>query len=91
MKSYDQWSLLFVMIGGFVAYMIFPPISLTPLGKDSLWCIPIGVSIYIIGIVCAFISLFKREKGWLKYISMATLLLFTLYFVLLSHVFGGTI
>ena len=91
MKSYNLWSLLLVLIGGFVAYMIFPPINFPPLGEYSLWCIPIGIAIYIIGLVCAFVSLSKREKGWLKYLSMSTLLLFVMYFILLINVFSGTI
>lgn len=77
-------------MGIFVAYMIFPPINLT-FGKWSMIAIPIGFSIYLIGISLGIIAFKKKEKGFMKYISIISISLGVLFVVFLSYIFGGEI
>lgn len=87
---YSKYSLILIVIGIFIAYMIFPPINLT-FGKWSMIAIPIGFTIYIIGVTLGIIAFKKKEKGFLKYISVISISLGVLFVVFLSYIFGGEI
>ena len=87
---YSKYSLILIVMGIFVAYMIFPPINLT-FGKWSMIAIPIGFSIYLIGISLGIIAFKKKEKGFMKYISIISISLGVLFVVFLSYIFGGEI
>ena len=87
---YSKYSLILIVIGIFIAYMIFPPINLT-FGKWSMIAIPIGFTIYIIGVTLGIIAFKKKEKGFMKYISVISISLGVLFVVFLSYIFGGEI
>lgn len=53
--------------------------------------IPIGFAIYLTGITLGIIAFFKKEKGFIKYISLFSILLGILFVVFLPYIFGGEI
>lgn len=84
-RKFSVFSLIFVVIGIFVAYMVFPPINIYFLG---MWGIPIGFIIYLIGLILGGIAFSKKEKGFLKYISIISILLGVIFVVFLYNIFG---
>lgn len=89
-RKYSKYSLILVVSGIFIAYMIFPPINLT-FGKWSMIAIPIGLAIYVAGIALGITAIIKKEKGVIKYISLLSISLSVLYILFLSNIFGGEI
>ncbi|AJD90286.1 hypothetical protein JMA_09690 [Jeotgalibacillus malaysiensis] len=53
--------------------------------------IPIGFTIYLIGVLYGIIAFLKKEKGLIKYISLISIPLGVLFIVFISHLFGGEI
>ncbi|WP_313892460.1 hypothetical protein [Psychrobacillus sp.] len=88
--KYSKYSIILIVVGIFIAYMIFPPINIT-FGKWSMIAIPIGFAIYLTGIALGIIAFIKKEKGFIKYISLISILLGVLFVVFLSYIFGGEI
>ncbi len=70
--------------------MIFPPFDIT-FGEWSMIAIPIGFTIYLIGVIYGIIAFLKKEKGLIKYISLISIPLGVLFIVFISHLFGGEI
>lgn len=89
-KNYSRYSIILIVVGIFVAYMIFPPFNIT-FGKWPMLAIPIGFATYIIGIALGIIAFLKKEKGFMKYIALISIALGVLYVVFLFAVFGGEI
>lgn len=89
-RNYSKYSLILVILGIFIAYMIFPPINLT-FGKWSMIAIPIGFAIYIAGIALGITAIIKKEKGVIKYISVLSISVGVLYILFLANIFGGEI
>lgn len=87
-RKYSKYSLFLVVIGIFIAYMIFPPINIT-FGKWSMIAIPIGFAIYIAGVILGIIAFVKKEKGFIKYISLLSISLGILYILFISFIFSG--
>lgn len=87
-RKYSKYSFFLVVIGIFIAYMIFPPVNLT-FGKWSMIAIPIGFAIYITGVILGIIAFVKKEKGFIKYISLLSISLGILYILFLSFIFSG--
>ncbi|MFJ8063906.1 hypothetical protein ACIQYS_04670 [Psychrobacillus sp. NPDC096426] len=88
--KYSKYSIILIVVGIFIAYMIFPPINIT-FGKWSMIAIPIGFGIYLIGITFGIIAIIKKEKGVIKYISLISISLGVLFVVFLSYIFGGEV
>ena len=88
--KYSKYSIILIVVGIFIAYMIFPPINIT-FGKWSMIAIPIGFTIYLTGITLGIIAFIKKEKGFIKYISLISISLGVLFVVFLSYIFGGEI
>lgn len=85
-------SFVISVIGIFVAYMIFPPFNFDfLLGTKSMLWIPIGLSIFLIGIGLAVYSFIKKEPGFMKYIALSPLILGALFVAFLTYLFGGEI
>ncbi|MDN4608556.1 hypothetical protein [Sporosarcina highlanderae] len=89
-RKYSKYSVILVVVGIFIAYMIFPPINIT-FGKWSMVAIPIGFAIYLTGLTLGVIAFLKKEKGFLKYISLISIALGVLYILFLFAIFGGQI
>ncbi|GKV54110.1 hypothetical protein NCCP2222_00570 [Sporosarcina sp. NCCP-2222] len=89
-RKYSKYSIVLVVVGIFIAYMIFPPINIT-FGKWSMIAIPIGFAIYLTGITLGIIAFIKKEKGFIKYLSLISILLGVLFVIFLSFIFGGEI
>ncbi|MBD7984379.1 hypothetical protein H9649_07295 [Sporosarcina sp. Sa2YVA2] len=89
-KQYSKYSVILIVVGIFIAYMIFPPLNIT-FGKWSMLAIPTGFVTYLTGIGLGITAFLKKEKGFMKYISLFSLVLGVLYVVFLFAVFGGTI
>ena len=89
-RKYSKYSIVLVVVGIFIAYMIFPPINIT-FGKWSMVAIPIGFAIYLTGITLGIIAFIKKEKGFIKYLSLISILLGVLFVIFLSYIFGGEI
>ncbi|WP_277584339.1 hypothetical protein [Psychrobacillus antarcticus] len=89
-KKYSKYSIILIVVGIFIAYMIFPPINIT-FGKWSMIAIPIGFAIYLTGITLGIIAFIKKEKGIIKYISLSSISLGVLFVVFLSYIFRGEI
>lgn len=53
--------------------------------------IPVGFTIYLVGVTLGIIAFNKKEKGFLKYLSLISIVLGVLYVVFLSVIFGGEI
>jgi len=88
--KYSKYSIILIVVGIFIAYMIFPPINIT-FGRGSMIAIPIGFAIYLTGITLGIIAFIKKEKGLIKYISLISISLGVLFVVFLSYIFGGEI
>ena len=89
-RKYSKYSVILIVVGIFIAYMIFPPINLS-FGKWSLIAIPVGFAIYLTGVALGIIAFIKKEKGFIKYISLMSISLGVLFVVFLSYIFGGEI
>lgn len=88
--KYSMYSIILIVVGILIAYMIFPPINIT-FGKWSMITIPIGFAIYLTGITLGIIAFFKKEKGIIKYISLISISFGVFFIVFLSYIFGGEI
>lgn len=88
--KYSKYSIILIIIGIFIAYMIFPPFNIT-FGKWSMIAIPIGFAIYLTGLALGIVAFFKKEKGVIKYISLVSISVGVLFVVFLSYIFGGEI
>ena len=86
-RKYSKYSIILIVFGIFIAYMIFPPINIT-FGKWSMMAIPIGFVIYLTGLVLGIIAFFKKEKGFMKYISLLSISLGALFIAFLYAVVG---
>ncbi|MCG7335081.1 hypothetical protein MHZ95_07305 [Sporosarcina sp. ACRSM] len=51
--------------------------------------IPIGFAIYLTGVALGIIAFIKKEKGFIKYISLISISLGVLFVVFLFSIFGG--
>ena len=89
-RKYSKYSIILIVVGIFIAYMIFPPINIT-FGVWSMVAIPIGFAIYLTGVTLGIIAFYKKEKGFLKYISLLSLSLGVVYVMFLFAIFGGGI
>ncbi|WP_342506795.1 hypothetical protein [Sporosarcina sp. FSL K6-2383] len=80
-RNYSTISFTLVCIGIFITIMPFPPLNIEYFG---LWGIVFtGFMIYIIGVILGIIALLKKEKSFLKYISVSSILfgiLFVMFF-----------
>ena len=88
--KYSKYSLFLVITGIFIAYMIFPPLNIT-FGKWSMIAIPVGFAIYITGVILGLIAFIKKEKGFIKYVSLLSISLGILYILFLFFIFSGEI
>lgn len=86
--KYSKYSIILIVVGIFIAYMIFPPFNIT-FGKWSMIAIPIGFAIYLTGITLGIIAFIKKEKGVLKYISLLSLIFGVLYVAFLFAIVGS--
>ena len=89
-RKYSKYSVILIVVGIFIAYMIFPPFNLT-FGKWSLIAIPIGFAIYLTGLALGITAFIKKEEGFIKYISLTSISVGVLFVVFLSYIFGGEI
>lgn len=69
----------------FISIMGFPPIRIEFLG---MWGIFIGFTIYLIGLILGLRAFIKKEKGFLKYISLISLIFGVLYVAFLFAIVG---
>ena len=84
-RKFSKYSTISVVVGIFVAYMAFPPINITILGW---WGIFIGFGVYLTGIILGFVAFFKKEKGFMKYISLLSISLGFLLIAFLYSILG---
>ncbi|WP_391118586.1 hypothetical protein [Psychrobacillus sp. L3] len=84
-RNFSKYSIILTVIGIFVAYMAFPPISIDLLGW---WGIFIGFGIYLTGILLGIVAFFKKEKGFMKYVSLLSVSLGVLFIAFLSAIVG---
>ncbi|WP_271853292.1 hypothetical protein [Planococcus maritimus] len=88
--KYSTYSLILIIVGLFIAYMIFPPFNIT-FGTWSMAAIPIGLAIYFTGVIFGIIAFIKKEKGFLKYVSLISIPLSVAFGIFLAFLFGGEI
>ncbi|KQL33662.1 hypothetical protein [Psychrobacillus sp. FJAT-21963] len=84
-RKFSNFSIILIVVGIFVAYMAFPPINIDILGW---WGIFIGFCIYLTGIVLGICAFFKKEKGFMKYISLLSISLGVLFSAFLYAIVG---
>jgi len=84
-SKFSCYSVILVIVGIFVAYMAFPPINITILGW---WGIFIGFGVYLTGIILGIVAFFKKEKGFMKYISLLSISLGVLFIAFLYAIVG---
>ena len=84
-RKFSKYSIILVVVGIFVAYMTFPPINITILGW---WGIFIGFGVYLTGIILGIVAFFKKEKGFMKYISLLSISLGVLFIAFLYAIVG---
>ncbi|MEK4714095.1 hypothetical protein H7992_08115 [Sporosarcina sp. resist] len=84
-SKFSEYSIILVVVGIFVAYMTFPPINITILGW---WGIFIGFGVYLTGIILGIVAFFKKEKGFIKYISLLSISLGVLFIAFLYAIVG---
>ena len=65
--------------------MAFPPINIAIWGW---WGILIGFGIYLTGKVLGIGAIFKKEKGFMQYISLLSILLGVLFIAFLYAIVG---
>ncbi|MCY1690984.1 hypothetical protein OVA29_10155 [Exiguobacterium sp. SL14] len=58
--TYAKTSIFFSLLGLFIAYMIFPPLNWS-FGPNSMITIPIGLAIYLFGLVLGIVAFRRRE------------------------------
>ena len=85
-RKFSKFSIILIVIGIFVAYMAFPPINIDIFGW---WGIFIGFGIYLTGLVLGICAFFKKEKGFMKYISLLSISLGVLFIIFLSAIVGS--
>ncbi|MFC4356252.1 hypothetical protein ACFO0S_14420 [Chryseomicrobium palamuruense] len=88
--KYSKVSIILCLIGITIAYMIFPPFNIT-FGKWTLLAIPIGLTIYLVGLIASIQAFLRKESGYMKYFSLLSIIPGILLILFLSHVFGGEI
>lgn len=84
-KKFSKFSILLIVVGIFVTYMAFPPISIDILGW---WGIFIGFGIYLIGLGLGIGAFIKKEKGFMKYVSLISISLIVLFIAFLYAIVG---
>ncbi|TQR14848.1 hypothetical protein [Psychrobacillus vulpis] len=84
-KKYSVYSLIFIALGIFISIMGFPPIRIEFLG---MWEIFIGFTIYLVGLILGGKAFLKKEKGFLKYISLLSVVFGIIYVVFLFGIIG---
>lgn len=84
-RKFSIYSIVFVVIGIFMSIMAFPPINIDFLG---MWGILIGFIIYLTGLILGGIALFKKEKGFLKYTSIISLVFGIGFVAFIYNIFG---
>jgi len=84
-RKFSKYSTILVVVGIFGAYMAFPPINIDILGW---WGIFIGFGVYLTGIVLGIVAFFKKEKGFMKYISLLSISLGVLFITFLYAIVG---
>ncbi|WP_186673183.1 hypothetical protein [Sporosarcina sp. BP05] len=84
-RKFSRYSIILVIVGIFVAYMAFPPINIAILGW---WGIFIGFGVYLTGIILGIVAFFKKEKGFMKYISLLSISLGVLFIAFLYAIVG---
>lgn len=88
--NYSKYSLILILVGIFIAYMIFPPFNIT-FGVWSMLAIPIGLAIFVTGIILGILAFVKKEKGFIKYISFISIPLAVMFGAFLVFLFSGEI
>lgn len=83
-RKFSKFSVVLIIIGIFVAYMGFLPINIL-----GWWGIFIGFGIYLTGIVLGICAFFKKEKGFMKYISLLSILSSILFIAFLYGIIGA--
>ena len=85
-RNYSNISFALVCIGIFMSIMPFPPLNVEYFG---LWgAVFTGFMIYLIGVILGIIAIFKKEKGFLKYISVGSILFGILFIMFLYAIIG---
>lgn len=84
-RKFSKYSIILVVVGIFVAYMSFPPINITFLGW---WGIFMGFGVYSAGIILGIVAFFKKEKGFMKYLSLLSISLGVLFIAFLYAIVG---
>ncbi|WP_432356080.1 hypothetical protein [Sporosarcina sp. A2] len=84
-RKYSKYSIILIVVGIFIAYMGFPPINIDFLG---MWGIYGGFGIYLTGIALGIIAFFKKEKGFMKYISLLSISLGVFFIAFLYAIVG---
>jgi hypothetical protein len=72
-KGYNLWSFIMVVIGLFL--MIEPFTSLNLILITNWYGFIVGCVIYIIGLITGIVAFKRKERGFLKYLSMTSFLL----------------
>lgn len=85
------YSLVFSLVGQFLAFMIFPPLNLDFLGPYTLIWVPIGMLLSMIGMGLALYAFVKKEVSFMKYVALIPLGLGFVLIAFLSQVFSGEI
>lgn len=84
-RKFSKFSIILIVVGIFVTYMAFPPINIDILGW---WGIFIGFGVYLTGLVLGICAFIKKEKGFMKYISLLSISLGVLFIVFLYAIVG---
>ncbi len=85
-KNYSSISFTLVIVGIFMSIMPFPPLNIEYFG---LWgAVFTGFIIYLVGVILGIIAIVKREKGFLKYISVSSILFGILFIAFLYAMIG---
>ncbi|MFD1205360.1 hypothetical protein ACFQ38_09625 [Sporosarcina contaminans] len=75
------WSLMLVVVGLFLSTVIFSPLNIPFL--MNWYTFFIGILLYIVGFSMGIVAIKNKEKGFLKYITVLSLVIFliVIYFV----------
>lgn len=84
-NKFSVYSIILIVVGIFIAYMLFPPLNIDFLG---IWGVFIGFAIYLIGVVLCLTAFFKKEKGFVKYIALLSISLGVVYLSFLYAIVG---
>jgi hypothetical protein len=85
-RNVSNISFVLVIIGIFMSIMPSPPLNIEYFG---LWGVVFtGFSIYLIGVIVGITAIFKKKKGFLKYISVGSILFGILFIAFLYAIIG---